>query len=197
MGGWYFVSRCFTPLSLSLSLGMGSVLAWCVCVLYRIDCAMSCHVMSCHVDGHLPTYLLATLTLTLQWTKTDLLLALAWVFNCNFIQLRCVPFSTQCSPSIHPSIHANNIISPFYTYNWWLHPSIHPSCSAVMQISFSSFLSLSLPSIPLNGWDGMGWVFSNRPNRSRPRAARPCIASRPDRPPSCHRSRDPRSLQEK
>lgn len=152
MGGWYFVSRCFTHISLSLSrygFGFGRVCVWC------IVSTVPCHVM--YVDGHLPTYLLATLTLTLQWTKTDLLLALAWVFNCNFIQLRCVPFSTQCSPSIHPSIHANNIISPFYTYNWWclIHPSMHPAVQSC-KFPFPLF-SLSLPSIPLIGWDGMGF----------------------------------------
>lgn len=108
--GWMvfcIVPRCLTHISLSLSLGMGSVLAGCVCgVSYRL-----CHVMSCHICGrtstYLPTDLLATLhLLILQWTKTNLLLALALAFDCNFIQLRCVPFSMQCSP-IHPCMHAN------------------------------------------------------------------------------------------
>lgn len=107
INGVLFCTEMFyTSLSLSLSLCMGSVLAWCVCVLHRIDCAMSCHVCG-RTSTYLPTDLLATLhLLILQWTKTNLLLALALAFDCNFIQLRCVPFSMQCSP-IHPCMHAN------------------------------------------------------------------------------------------
>lgn len=104
--GWmvFCIEMFYTHLSLSLSVW---VRFWQgVCVVYRIDCAMSCHVCG-RTSTYLPTDLLATLhLLILQWTKTNLLLALALAFDCNFIQLRCVPFSMQCS-SIHPCMHAN------------------------------------------------------------------------------------------
>lgn len=53
--GWmvFCIEMFYTHLSLSLSVW---VRFWQgVCVVYRIDCAMSCHVI--YVDVHLPTYL--------------------------------------------------------------------------------------------------------------------------------------------
>lgn len=149
--GWYSVLRMFTSLS-RYGFGFGRV---CVCVVsYRL-----CHVMSCMwTDIYLPTYLLTSYTY-LYFNGRKQICFWLWLGVSIAISSNYGVCRFQCNAV--PSVHACMLIyDPLSIHTIGGVSSIHPSilqCSVVMQISFSSFLSLSLPSIPLNGWDGMGW----------------------------------------